>query len=141
MFYKDPGTFMYGGQGPTTIIIPPVGRFVVGDRRIEFWPSQVSSTLLTGIALLGPYIVIAVLTKFNPQSSTASQRGWIISWLVIGSVGGHFLSTLDMFPGRPFWSALAAFKPLWWALFSVPAIGGLVTVGMMIREFGTCVQV
>ena len=138
MFYRDPGTYMYRSHGPTKIIIPPVGRFVVGDFGREYMPSQLLAVLLTGMALLGPYIVIAALTKFNPQSSTASQRGWIISWLVIGQIGGHFLSALDAFAS---WSALARFKPLWWALFSVPAIGGLVTVGMMIREFGMCVQV
>ena len=140
VFYKDPGTFTYGDRGPTTIIIPPVGRFVVGDRGMEYWPSQLLSVLLTSIAVLGPYIVIAALTKFKPQSSTVSQRGWILSWLVIGQVGGHFLSSLDVITNTT-WSTLARFKPLWWALFSVPAIGGLVTVGMMIREFGTCVQV
>lgn len=78
VFYKDPGTFTYGGQGPTTIIIPPVGRFVVGDRGMEYWPSQVLSLLLTSYSTIGAIHCYCCIDEIQPTEQH-SQSTWLDS--------------------------------------------------------------
>lgn len=119
-------------------------------------------------ALVIPYILIAILTKFQPEQSTASQRGWTISWLVAGQVLGFVLS--------PFHESMKLFdmyypdsenpeisneirllsemkretvvKWIWMnfiinmLMAGIPGIGGFVTVGLMMKDYGKfCVAI
>ena len=112
----------------------------------------VISRCLQILAFIAPYLIINALTRFKPGQSTASQRGWTMAWLVFGQAYGI---VEKLIPHRIlFFLGLAGsskFKPtiiqqgLSWvsfvALYAAPAIGGMVTTGKMIREYGTCVVV
>ncbi|KAK3302696.1 uncharacterized protein B0T15DRAFT_543660 [Chaetomium strumarium] len=106
-------------------------------------------------------IVVGVLTRFRNGDSTQAQRGWIMTWLVAGTVLGWWADAsvalfLEMdeeekdwdsqFPvyndmGEPikkrhFWGATGAVCCS--AIFCVPAVGGFVAVAGMLWEYGIC---
>jgi hypothetical protein len=99
-----------------------------------------------------PYLVIYFLTKFHKQQSTVAQRAWVISWLVANQAVGLSLFVLSvnhpslsftlprpLRPGMiPYASMTLCLFVVWLSLPLVPAIGGFVTVGKMLFEFGTC---
>ncbi|KDQ51956.1 hypothetical protein JAAARDRAFT_492418 [Jaapia argillacea MUCL 33604] len=107
-------------------------------------------TILASFIL--PYIVIFILSGFKAGRSTVAQRAWMMSWASSGQLSllffglvvlglPHFgLSTFKRAPGDSlaqtcilhvvFCSVLL--------LLTIPAIGGLITVGQMLKEFGTC---
>ena len=84
-----------------------------------------------------PYVFIALLTGFlEGDSSTSAQQGWMLSWLVfnqLSSAYGSLFSITDI--ASPTQAAVFVVTILVW---STPAIGGFVTVGSMLLEFGTC---
>ena len=88
------------------------------------------------ILIILPYVFIFLLTGFRKGDSTSAQRGWMMSWLVVNqilTIYGFGFSTTDI--SSPVHAAkLGAIILVWLA----PAIGGLVTVGRMLLEFGTC---
>jgi hypothetical protein len=89
--------------------------------------------LILMVALCAPYVVIGALTGFEVRSSTTSQRGWTMAWLV----GGQFYGSLE---GAYQWDSdanehwIERVLPI--LILSVPAIGGMVTVGQMLRAHG-----
>lgn len=117
-----------------------VGKWRIGD--------FVLPLLLAGLSL----VVIGALTKFDSGRSTTDQRGWILSWVVVGMAGGwwvdgltfcfDFFAKLGLGGPRRMRFALTmigsvVFVPLA-GLFCVPAIGGFVVVAGMLRETGIC---
>jgi hypothetical protein len=52
-----------------------------------------SPLLLGGLSL----VVIGALTKFDGGRSTTAQRGWILSWVVVGITGGWHVDSLTLF--------------------------------------------
>jgi hypothetical protein len=100
--------------------------------------------VLVFIALVAPYALIGGLTKFQSQQSTKAQRGWTMSWLVVGQFYGAALPIYEGFGLIPVktavkaWVEIVAMLPV----LGVAGIGGLITVGMMIRDYGSyCVTV
>ncbi|EAQ87254.1 predicted protein [Chaetomium globosum CBS 148.51] len=106
--------------------------------------------LLSGLSL----VVIGALTKFDSGRSTTDQRGWILSWVVVGIAGGWHVDSLtlcfNMFAkvglGGPSLLRVTVVLTLLGGglfillagLFCVPAIGGFVVVAGMLRETGIC---
>ena len=135
--YEDQETFPYTG-GPTIIDVPPIGPYTAA-REI---PMQIASMIVglffIAITFMMPYIVIGVLTHFKPQSSTALQRGFMMAWLVVGQVSG-FLCYYFMEP-KSKWHERGRLFAIFVVLFGSPAIGGFVMVGLMMKEFGYCVD-
>ena len=84
--YENQESFHYSEEGATTITVPSLGRCVTYEFRSERWSTIFGWTLLV-MTVLGPYIIIAALTKFKAQKSTSIQRGFMMSWLVVGQVG------------------------------------------------------
>ncbi len=78
-----------------------------------------------------PLIVVAILTHFHEGSSTTAQRVWTMMWLVFNSVFG-FIAGVTKPENRN-----ERNDTLIW-LLAVPAIGGVVVVGQMLREYGVC---
>lgn len=81
--------------------------------------------------------VIAGLTHFEKGDSTTAQRVWIMLWLVfsnfIGTMFGHSFDAQQEQHSVQLWIfSLAHF------VYGAPAIGGLVVVGQMIMQYGTC---
>jgi hypothetical protein len=108
-------------------------------------------------ALVIPYALIAILSNGFEKGtlSTPIQRGFVMSWLVIGQVFGALSGWLgyansttgNIFSNfkwsgvrREFSSFLAVFIVVCLPLLLVitPGLGGFVVVGFMIRQFGSC---
>lgn len=113
------------------------------------------------LALVLPYVLIAIFSHgFETGTlSTPLQRGFMMSWLVVGQVFGAisgWMGHADSTTGNIFWSSewrdlvVADFRVFVESFcFTVlpllavitPAVGGFVVVGLMIKQFGSCVLV
>ncbi|CVL11586.1 uncharacterized protein FPRN_13987 [Fusarium proliferatum] len=125
-------------------LIPP------GDtisRHIIFTTSDLK---FLGICLLFGLVPLAVtgsISGFQNGNSTALERGFTMSWLVMGLFHGLLMSLHvirvtnaknieDVTFGR---FIIDSFLTPWLLFeFGVPAIGGMVMVGKMIKNFGIC---
>jgi hypothetical protein len=144
------------GEGEALKITVPSGEYPSRQptKMERFW--NVMFYVLWVLVIVAPYVIIAGLTKFNPGKSTASQRGWMMSWLVVGQFAGGlraaFLSTDSFESKRWETSFVRVFRRgstgkkvrrigmiFLFVLFAPPAFGGFVTVGVMLKEFGTCI--
>ncbi|KIM89881.1 hypothetical protein PILCRDRAFT_2159 [Piloderma croceum F 1598] len=101
------------------------------------------------LALVLPHLLIFFLTGFKKRESTAVERGFMMSWLVVSQAYGLWFSfvivSLDPtffipFPQMSVLKTLDMFFRLVIVapLFLASPIGGFVMVGKMLREFGSC---
>ena len=86
-----------------------------------------------------PIAIIGIWTRFEAGKSTKAQRVWTMIWLVIDIIYGPLLEIFSD-RHRPF-ESLQQRSELAPAIVTIPAIGGFVVVGQMLRAYGTCVQV
>lgn len=113
-------------------------------RHVSRTPSSAGfwlATVIFLIALAAPYAIIAGLTGFDAAKSTSGQRGWTMSWLVLGQVLGVFWGTVQFatVPStQETWIGLIFFLIL---LCAAAPIGGFVTVAREIIYLGTCTLV
>lgn len=86
---------------------------------------------------LVPLAIVGGLSGFHSGNGTKAQRGWTMSWLVIGTVYGQWGG---LFGGAYSNSYLVA---MLLALFMgiVPAIGTFVVVGQMLKSYGSCIRI
>jgi hypothetical protein len=122
------------------IEIPPTGRY--RKRTSKAWDGFLSFVefMLYLLVLAAPYAIIGGLTRFKVGNSTTSERGWTMSWLVIGQIAGA-VTALGMKADKgKFGSRMGNFLGAV-IVFGAPTIGGMVMVGKMIKEFGACVLV
>ena len=125
---------------------------------------QMYMPLLLGLI---PLAIVGGLSKFQAGSSTSLQRGFTMSWLIVGIVYGfatHFSNPNAgyspeeeikkgerkkhkkhrsikqyLFDDAACESSAPDMGVLFTTLLlSPPAIGGMVIVGLMIKEYGTC---
>ena len=94
-----------------------------------------------------PMIIIGLLTHFHAGDSTKAQRVWTMTWLVFGIGLGPFLERISTNDARhsTIWGLSAKKLDLGdvvlllvASLYVVPAIGGFVVVGQMLKEYGAC---
>jgi hypothetical protein len=102
--------------------------------------------IMSLVVFILPYVFIFLLTGFHKRRSTAAQRGWMMTWLVVN----QGVSTYGIFGGRTeltiFGGAVSKIKTVGIVcvglyvllVLSIPAIGGFVMVGKMLIEFGSC---
>ncbi|KAH6650364.1 hypothetical protein F5144DRAFT_555986 [Chaetomium tenue] len=91
--------------------------------------------------LLSPVIIVGALSRFQGHESTSTQRGWILAWLV----GGSVLPFLRVYIIQGLLRNVGQARRRWcaWALrciMFIPSIGGMVVVGQMLRDFGVCTR-
>ncbi|KAK3302748.1 uncharacterized protein B0T15DRAFT_314050 [Chaetomium strumarium] len=92
-----------------------------------------------GAVIVGciPLAIIGALSGFQPGNSSSLQRGFTLSWVVMGIITAPFFYNLDKAPqGRDvarFYFGRAAI-----IIYGAAAIGGMAMVGLMIRDFGVC---
>ncbi|KAL8931724.1 MAG: hypothetical protein Q9211_006771 [Gyalolechia sp. 1 TL-2023] len=133
---------------------------------------QMYLPLLLGLV---PLAIVGGLSKFQAENSTPLQRGFTMTWLVVGIVSGFALHLANPDPGDPLeedkkkkakgkkdkmdqkhrsikkyvidyltdGAATESSAPdmavfILTLLLSAPAIGGMVLVGLMIKEYGNC---
>jgi hypothetical protein len=96
-------------------------------------------------------LIIGLLSRFRQGSSTKAQRGWTMTWLVLGMLLGglsdfwstFLIPTKDRLKKRDmceFIWRLVAFSLLFGVLLA-PAIGGFVVVGQMLVDYGSCTRI
>ena len=107
------------------------------------WFKWINRFLVLALVSL-PLIIVGVMSGFRSgDSGTAAQRGFILSWLVLGSISSSLwlkitLPVLTIRGNDPwdiFWFYCISF-PLW-----LPAIGGMVMVGLELQEYGVCTRI
>ncbi|KAJ7765629.1 hypothetical protein B0H16DRAFT_1717546 [Mycena metata] len=110
--------------------------------------------LVLGIGIGIPLAIIGSLTKFHPgDSSTHSQRVWLMTWLGFGLMGMAAVDSLQLPSGiktskiplpKDFLDFLEIIIPRFKLAimlgYCAPAIGGLVIVAQMMKEYGDCVR-
>jgi hypothetical protein len=138
-FYEDGVGAKYTySDGPPEIVVPSVGGLVRRDTSSWDKGRRVGMYFIAGLSWIAPYAIIGGLTKFDPGSSTESQRFWVMSWLIVGQCAGVLLAgVMDGIDGAG--RRITVF--ISGGLFIVPAIGGFITVGNMMKEFGRCVEI
>lgn len=95
-----------------------------------------SSAIVVGICCIAaPYIIIYLLTGFRAGHSTRSQRGWLMSWLVISQVYGFLPSASSLKHNNTFTRLLLLYTI---SVAGIAAIGGFVVVGQMIMNDAFC---
>ncbi|KAI9768637.1 MAG: hypothetical protein M1839_003997 [Geoglossum umbratile] len=121
--------------------------------------TSICGSLAVGAASL---IIIAIFSHFHPGSSTKSQRIWTMMWLAFGTFFQLVLQILLVISSklkseskrqkpqevtagevsisgkRIVFYFVISFLTLF--IYAVPAIGGLVVVGQMIQNYGTCTR-
>jgi len=111
--------------------------------------SQYSSFLTLFAPLIFGYIsllVVGLMTRFRKgNESTEVQRGFAISWLVIGMLFGSLerpiLRSLLGIRGRLSAIIRGIGLVLIYGVSLVPAVGGLVVICEMIVSYGTCTRI
>jgi hypothetical protein len=91
-----------------------------------------------------PLAVVGGLSGFQPGNSTQTERGFTMSWLVIGMIYGMYFGfvpvpRLSRRQGFDSEGPVELFAFI--SILAVPAVGGMVVVGRMIRDFGVCTLV
>ncbi|KAF2178075.1 hypothetical protein K469DRAFT_719226 [Zopfia rhizophila CBS 207.26] len=100
-----------------------------------------------------PLLIIGLLSRFRKGRSTTFQRAWIMSWLVVGMIMGgmsnrmsavlippHKKSIKSFILFRSYFGRVLKFVALF-GICLVPAIGGIVVVGQMISNYGSCIRI
>ncbi|KAJ7767708.1 hypothetical protein B0H16DRAFT_1453328 [Mycena metata] len=105
-----------------------------------FWnalPAYIVYSVAGGI----PLAILGSLTKFRPGDSTRSQQVWLMMWLGFG-LTGIFLTRLrySLSDKSKVSSIPKGIVLLCVSLYSAPAIGGMVVVGKMMKEYGDCIR-
>ena len=108
------------------------GDFVYSKEDRDYW-----ATVLALFFAFIPLIIVGCLSRFAVRSSSSLQRGFTMSWLVIGILYGMALAWLEM-DGDMDGNILPAIVLI--LIMAVPALGGMVVVGMMLRDFGVCTR-
>jgi hypothetical protein len=114
-----------------------LGRYTTKTLKPRTWWTG-SAVVVAIVALAAPYIIIGALTRFDPKQSTRAQRGWTMSWLVLGQVFGASMS-LFHFGRSTYIEAVWSFALPSMVLFcGAPPIGGVVVVIEMILSLPIC---
>ena len=90
--------------------------------------------------------VIAALSHFRKGSSTLAQRAWTMSWLAVGgwvviSPNSTIIEIKAFMMGTKGGMVMYLYSLLLALIYPVPAIGGFVVVGQMLREYGSCTRI
>jgi len=133
------GCLTLGREGPVPFVLSPNDNFW---KRLTFN----LSFFYRASALLGLIFIISVITFYmmvylsRSHARISNQQLWILVWLTGGSGAGLVFGLNS----RDVWSHID--KPrrrmvnemILRVIFCAPAIGGLVVVGKMIKEYGDC---
>jgi len=115
-------------------ILPRSTRYLERSRNLSFLIS------------LTPLIPIGILSQFRAGQSTVLQRALTMLWLAWGSFIGYLFAEFGTedtkgvkVNGR--WKSSSIAKHAVWLLVAgSPAVAGMVVVGQMLKEYGTCVK-
>ena len=115
-------------------ILPRSTRYLERSRNLSFLIS------------LTPLIPIGVLSHFRAGESTRLQRAITMLWLAWGSVIGYLVAefgkkdTVGVKVKGKWKASSIAGRAVWMLLAGSPAVAGMVVVGSMLKEYGTCIK-
>jgi hypothetical protein len=93
--------------------------------------------VIAAVGSLAPFAIVGGISRFESgEHSTVTDRGWMMSWLVLGQVSAIWVRIWIYVSSDDKLMVLLFVAPLW-----VPAIGGMVTVGRMLRDYGVCTKI
>lgn len=108
--------------------------------------SSIMRCLCTSVGFL-PFAIIGPLSHFENGESTKAQRGWTMAWLVVGiTFGSQCYEIIENLSSNVASSNSFNFfrVPLLNVLviltYGVAMIGGMVVVGQMLIDYGSCVR-
>jgi hypothetical protein len=112
----------------------------VWDLPMTFLPSFLLTYILSGV----PFAIIGGLTHFRKGDSTITQQVFVLGWIGFGTAAGSIIppmfrlySIIQMY--LPMLRKVAAlFVIVFLLLYSTFAIGGMVIVGLMLVDYGSC---
>jgi hypothetical protein len=154
--------FMSGSMAPRSsmpqrraeleITVPALTAFRMEGSQVWSLSNTRYAMMFTSCILVPiPFAVIAGLTHFQSGHSTRAQRTWTMGWLVFGTVVGGTLPLMlrateeDAARMEGSFTRNGVFR--WYpALMSIGyiffyacfAVGGLVVVGQMLQQYGSC---
>ena len=114
---------------------------------MKYWPVRFA---LKTIVVLAPLIINGAISGFQPGESTSAERGWTMSWLIVGitsCAGLVYIFTIIYLKEedhlRVKWknSASVARLVVFMLACGAPAIGGMITVIQMFLQFGSCARI
>lgn len=115
-------------------ILPRSTRYLERSRNLSFLIS------------LTPLIPIGVLSHFRAGESTRLQRAITMLWLAWGSFIGYLVAefgkkdTVGVKVKGKWKASSIAGRAVWLLLAGSPAVAGMVVVGSMLKEYGTCIK-
>jgi hypothetical protein len=115
-------------------ILPRSTRYLERSRNLSFLIS------------LTPLIPIGVLSHFRAGESTRLQRAITMLWLAWGSIIGYLVAefgkkdTVGVKVKGKWKASSIAGRAVWLLLAGSPAVAGMVVVGSMLKEYGTCIK-
>ena len=98
-------------------------------------PWHLKLTWISWLVCLVPLAIVGGLSGFHSGHSTKAQRGWMMSWLVIGIVHGLVAG------GIGYWTSKVEAKSSSITYGIVPAIGGFVVFSQMLKSYGSCIRI
>ena len=105
---------------------------------LEFSPSLAYGMVLCVFSAI-PLAAIGGMTRFHNGHSTHAQRAWTMSWPTFNLLYGAALELMfdpNKLQGR---DEVDSYHFIFGVLMiAIPAIGGFVTVGQMLQEYGSC---
>ena len=139
------------------MIFPSCDPFVRTGSRKHWYPeTQRPLIMTTGAPIIIGLVSLLVngcLSKFQYGHSTSIQRGWTMSWLIFGMASGalamilhRVITLLVNLAGEVLeavalvilWVMACLIMLLLVGIACAPAIGGFVTVGLMLKDYGIC---
>ena len=98
------------------------------------------------LVMFAPILINGAISGFQPGNSTPSQRGWTMSWLLVGitsclgfAYGFSYFDLVDESHAEEVSTLIMV--TLFVLIMGIPAIGGVVTVIQMFLQFGACMRV
>jgi hypothetical protein len=121
-----------------THINPSEDNYKSTARMVDFWGKVVIWGMLLALA---PVTIVGGLSHFHSRNSTVAQRAWTMAWLTSDIIAGLVLGGVLMPSDKEKFHEHYAQKVMvaYFFIFGAPALGGLVVVGQMVREYGSCI--
>ncbi|KAK0738785.1 hypothetical protein B0T18DRAFT_433538 [Schizothecium vesticola] len=93
------------------------------------------------VLMVAPIAIVGGLSGFrHGEVSTGEQRGWLMAWLVLGSLSGFWAASVQQQLRAPAVWGLGYVGIASILIFWVPAIVGMVKVGQQVKEYGICAR-
>ncbi|KAF2499280.1 hypothetical protein BU16DRAFT_523786 [Lophium mytilinum] len=115
-------------------ILPRSTRYLERSRNLSFLIS------------LTPLMPIGILSRFRAGESTIVQRAITMLWLAWGSFIGYLVAefgkkdTVGVKVKGKWKTSSVLGRAVWLLLAGSPAVAGMVVVGSMLKEYGTCIK-